>query len=336
MSKHFGTDVEVINCESGNLPANFEELDKPYLLKGLVNNWPLVKAAKQSEDDGVSEILKYYNKNPVGAFLAHAEAGGRFFYNDNVDGFNFVQSNVYLDEILNKLLEIRGLDGAPTYYVGSLEIQDSLPGFLDDNDLSLDYNNIRKSIWLGNRSLVATHFDFPDNIACCVLGQRRFTLFPPEQIENLYIGPMDLTPAGQQISMVNLTKPDLDKYPRFAKAMDAAMVAEMEPGDAVFVPSMWWHNVESLSNVNGLVNYWWRNTPEYMGSPTNPILHSLLSIKALPKRQRKALQCLFNHYVFDPPEDALEHLPEAARGSLGEFDETLARQIRAQLLNNLK
>ncbi|MBT8448634.1 MAG: cupin-like domain-containing protein, partial [Gammaproteobacteria bacterium] len=207
MTSNFGTAVDCIDCTSGQLPENFEALDKPYLLKGLVSHWPIVKAAKQSNEAAVEELLNHYSGDPVGAFLAHAEAGGRFFYNDNVDGFNFIQSNVYLNEILQKLLELQGQTEVPTYYVGSLEIQEALPGFLNSNDLPLNYENIRKSIWLGNRSLVATHYDFPDNIACCVLGQRRFTLFPPEQLENLYVGPLDLTPAGQQISMVDIRNP---------------------------------------------------------------------------------------------------------------------------------
>jgi hypothetical protein len=333
--------VNVIDCEPGKIPDNLSELEVPCLLKGLVKHWPIVDQANQSNEAAIRYLLQYYQGKAVTAFLADPKVNGRFFYNDEVSGFNFIQQNVHLDELLNKLLEIQGQDNNPTYYVGSTAIAEALPGFLDEHDLDLNLNldpntDALKSIWLGNQSVVAPHFDFPDNIACSIIGKRRFTLFPPDQLQNLYVGPIDLTPAGQQISMVELRSPDLQRYPKFAEAMKHALIADLEAGDALFIPSMWWHQAEGLSDINGLVNFWWRNTPEYLGSPTDPLLHALLSLKALPPRQRKALKTLFDYYIFDQPEDALDHLPEQARGRLGTMNETMARQLRAQLLNNLK
>ena len=51
-------------------------------------------------------------------------------------------------------------------------------------------------LWLGNAIKVATHYDQMENIGIVVTGRRRFTLFPPEQVANLYMGPIELTPAG--------------------------------------------------------------------------------------------------------------------------------------------
>ena len=69
--------------------------------------------------------------------------------------------------------------------------------------------------------------------------------FPPDQVANLY-GAVDLTPAGQAISLVDTRKPDLEKHPDFRHAMMQAFSAELQPGDAIFIPSLWWHQVESL------------------------------------------------------------------------------------------
>ena len=66
---------------------------------------------------------------------------------------------------------------------------------------------------------------------------RRFTLFAPELVDRLYIGPLDLTPAGQPISLVDLAAPDLARFPRFAEALPQAQVVTLEPGDALFIPA---------------------------------------------------------------------------------------------------
>ncbi len=61
-----------------------------------------------------------------------------------------------------------------------------------------------------------------------------------------------------------------------------AEVAELDPGDAVYVPALWWHHVEALEEFNVLVNYWWRDVADYFDSPSSSLLHCLLTIKSLP------------------------------------------------------
>ena len=34
------------------------------------------------------------------------------------------------------------------------------------------------------------------------------------------------------------------------------------PGDAIYIPPLWWHHVESLGQFNVLVNYWYRTGPD--------------------------------------------------------------------------
>ena len=110
------------------------------------------------------------------------------------------------------------------------------------------------------------------------------------------MGPWDLTPAGQPISLVDMHQPDLDQFPRFSQAWAQAQVAELNPGDAIYMPGMWWHQVESLSAINGLINYWWSETPTVFGAPMDAFNHALLSIKQLPEcpatRLEGAVRCV--------------------------------------------
>ena len=57
------------------------------------------------------------------------------------------------------------------------------------------------------------------------------------------------------VSMVDRHHPDLERHPRFAEAMKVAQSAELEPGDAIYLPYHWWHGVDSLEPVNLFVNY---------------------------------------------------------------------------------
>jgi hypothetical protein len=221
--------------------------------------------------------------------------------------------------------------------VASLLVDSVLPGLRSANDLNLAAHGVEAppTIWIGNRTIASSHYDAPNNIACCAVGRRRFTLFPPEQIFNLYPGPLEPTPGGQAVSLVDLHNPDLAKYPRFREALAAGQSAELEPGDAIFIPSLWWHHVEGLSPFNTLVNYWWSSVPAYMPSPMQALYHAMWTLRDRPEREKQAWKNVFEYYVFGPSERAGEHLPESARGVLGPIDDAQARQLRAKLINKL-
>jgi hypothetical protein len=308
---------------------------EPLLLKGLVADWPAARAGLRSLEDGVGYLRGFYRDATVGAWIGGPEIGGRFFYNDDFTGFNYQPVMVKLGVVLDRLLQHRHDSSPPAIYVGSTTVDTCLPGFREHNDIDLGARPALASIWIGNRARVAAHYDVPDNVACVVAGRRRFTLFPPGAVRNLYVGPLHLTPAGQPISLVDFAAPDFQAFPRFADALRSAQVAELEPGDAVFIPSMWWHHVEALDAFNVLVNYWWRQSPVYMDTPSNVLMHALLSVRDLPKVQREAWLEIFRHYVFEADETTAAHLPEASRGVLAPIDEVAARELRALLLNRL-
>jgi hypothetical protein len=146
--------------------------------------------------------------------------------------------------------------------VQSALIADCLPRFADENRLPVLDPTVQPRIWFGSAVTTPTHFDESNNVACVVAGTRRFTLFPPEQIANLYVGPLGHAPTGTPISLASLANPDFKQFPRLREALANAFVAVLEPGDALYIPALWWHHVESLAKYNILVNYWWKGNPE--------------------------------------------------------------------------
>ena len=308
---------------------------QPIVLRGLVANWPMVHAARESASAADAYLRRFYRDATVTAMLGAPDIGGRFFYNDDVSGFNFCPVRVRLDAILKELDDHCNDDIPPAIYVGSTTVETCLPGFREENEIDLGDRDALMSIWIGNRTRIAAHYDLPDNLACVTAGHRRFTLFPPSELDNLYIGPLDFTPAGQAISLVDFAKPDFSRFPKFADALKNAYVAELGPGDAIFIPSMWWHHVEALDSFNVLINYWWRQSPDYMDTPTNALMLAIMSVRDLPLEQRKAWQNLFRHYVFEADDDTAAHIPESARRVLSPMGDDAVRLIRAQLLKKL-
>jgi len=310
--------------------------EQPVLLRGLVKDWPVVKKSLESPHACLDYVQQFDQDIHMTVYRADHSEQGRIFYNEDMTGFNFDRLRMSLSQVSEALLSNLNNAQAPSYYIGSTMIDHWLPGFRSENDLNLGDRESLVSMWLGNRSRIAAHYDFPNNIACVLAGRRKFTLFPPEQADNLYVGPLEFTPSGQAISLVDTCEPDLKRFPKYAQAQDASISVELEPGDAIYIPGMWWHHVESLAPVNVLVNYWWRPTPAYHGAPLNALQHAIMSLRDLPVEQRLIWKDIFDRYVFSAHEQSIDHIPEHARGVLAGVDEQAAQAIRAQLLKFLK
>ncbi|WP_448664242.1 cupin-like domain-containing protein [Sphingomonas sp. CJ20] len=312
----------------------------PTILRGVARDWPLVQAGLRSAQDAMAYLAGFDAGRPVVAFTGAAEIGGRFAYNADVSGFNFEGGRAPLGEMLARITAHLDDPAGRSVYIGSTDLDAYLPGLRDANDLVLNDPMFAAhpplaSIWIGNRTIAAAHYDMSNNIACCMVGRRRFILFPPDQVANLYPGPLEPTPGGQVLTMVDFRNPDFDRFPRFAEALAAAQVADLEPGDILFYPALWWHQVEAVAPFNVMINYWWNTSPAFLDNPQTTLLHALLSLRDRPETEKAGWRALFDYYVFGAADQAAAHLPANARGPLGPLDETAARRLRGQIVNRL-
>lgn len=313
-------------------------LARPAVLKGVVNHWPSVKAAKKGHKDFHYYLSEHYAGGNMLCARMAAKEQGLFFYNQDMTDFNFKREVMSFDTFFRDLFGNidRGL--GEVVALQSAAMHEYFPTFEKENQLTLFDDDVRPRVWVGNDSTVNAHYDDAENIACVLSGKRRFTLFPPEQLENLYIGPLEFTPAGAPMSLVDFSKPDFNKYPKFKTALDHALVAELEPGDAIYIPSLWWHHVHSYGGLNALANYWQGGS---IGSskkpiPADSILLGILAIRDLPAEQKKAWKGLLDYYVFSDQKDKFDHIPEHIRGILSPLSEQQRAQLKKWLGNQMK
>lgn len=333
-----------VETRGGPLPggAGWEALvaeDRPVLFKGAARDWPLVQAGLRSAREAADMLVAAQSGEPVTVYRGEPGMAGRFFYTDAVDGFNFTGTREPFAPVMDEILA-----GAPQHiYIGSTDIAHFFPRLGAAN--GLDLGGIHPmltehrgfgSVWIGNRTTATCHYDFSHNIAVCVAGRRRFTLFPPDQAANLYPGPLDPTPGGQVVSMVDFAAPDFARFLRFREALDQAQVAEMEPGDVLVYPAMWWHHVEAQDDFNVLVNYWWNAVPGFIDSPQVTLLHAMLSLRDRPESEKRAWAALFDYYIFGDAGRPRAHLPDHAQGPLAPIDDSIARRLRAIITRKLQ
>lgn len=323
---------EIAATSSVSFDRDIRPLYKPVVIRGAVSNWPLIEAGKRSAAQAMSYLTSHDTGAPADIMIAPPSERGRFFYSPDMRGFNFQRQKGTLSQLARHLLDIREAPDPIGIYAGAVATGTHLPGFESEHGFPLvaqEANPITR-LWLGNATQVATHFDLSDNFAVVALGRRRFTLFPPEATPNMYVGPLDMTLAGQPVSMVDPLSPDLERYPRSAEAQGLGLFADLEPGDAIYIPTLWWHHVQAFEPISILVNYWHNDARH--GGGFLALVHAILSIRDQPNGQREAWRAWFDHFVFaDDAQDSAGHLPPHARTVTGppspQRDEMIRRFI---------
>ena len=119
-----------------------------------------------------------------------------------------------------------------------------VPKFLDEDSI---FSSVLRVASKGVQ--LWTHYDVMDNLLVQIKGRKRAVLYSPEDVTYLY---MD----GDKSRVVNIDQPDLTVYPEFSKAIGYESI--MEPGDILFIPALWFHNMTSL-DFSVAVNVFWRN-----------------------------------------------------------------------------
>jgi hypothetical protein len=116
----------------------------------------------------------------------------------------------------------------------------------------------RSRFWFGGAGAKGPlHRDLPENLYAQISGRKRFLLL--ERGLTRMVHRHSFHSGVPNYSPVDAEAPDLSRFPRFRDA--PLLRADLEPGDLLYIPSMWWHQARSLT-TSMAVNLWWLSGPK--------------------------------------------------------------------------
>ena len=207
----------------------------PFLMTGVVKRWPLCQLTPQTLRERYSHLPV---RARVGDYINTAFAPDRAMQDMSMLD--------YLD------LVAQGSHDLPPY-LGNLELRElnSLchwPAYFDKIG--------PPRYWLGPAGTVTPlHCDYDDNLFAQIWGSKRIILAPPHHDEFLYPREANAILFGSPFD------PEAPDYERFPLAREATMIeCLVEPGDMLYVPAGWYHQVRSLA-FSLSSNRWARAVP---------------------------------------------------------------------------
>jgi hypothetical protein len=220
-------------------------------------------------------------------------------------------------------------------YAQSIEVDKSAPELRPYLKLTLDCCPATRGhwrLWVGTGDQhVNLHFDTDENFFCLLTGRKRFTVCEPYMLGDVYMTALEGGPYQTPASVVDPQRPDLDRYPRFAHAIESFEVIELAAGDVLYLPAHWWHHVESVG-FNVAANYWWSDIDDHARNHAHRVfLRGLLELRPLPRHWRQFWRNFFDHFVFQSNGDPYEHLAAEHQGYAGVLTPEREAFIRQRL-----
>ncbi|HEY0475967.1 MAG TPA: cupin-like domain-containing protein [Kofleriaceae bacterium] len=129
----------------------------------------------------------------------------------------------------------------------------------------------RMNLWLGPRGTKSKlHYDSDHNLFAQIHGRKVVTLVAPEHSAACY--PINVT-WYDGYSPIDVFQPDLRAYPEFANV--TVFRDTIGPGDILFIPKRWWHDIRSL-DTSISVNLWWVTPSEFLQELVHEAHHGIL------------------------------------------------------------
>ncbi|XP_029195651.2 bifunctional peptidase and (3S)-lysyl hydroxylase JMJD7-like [Acropora millepora] len=288
-------------CERISMPSKEKFIEeyyfrsKPVVITGALKHWP---AVTKWTSKFLTE--RFGSKKVRVAFAPNGEYEGceKASNFDNFKEFKFpeeVKSQLpFLDLVVVRpaFLEVpfstfmEMLQSSNNTDISAYLEYSSIPSLLPELELDIRempfiYGELKRrhlNIWLSNgNTLGKLHYDPFDNFLCQISGRKELFLYEPHQNSRLYEAHIQeaslaynpvtkkfwrkelLESTSMVMSPVDILKPDYNRFPKFKEAQ--ALNCTINEGDVLFMPSFWWHEVQSYPSENEprnlAVNFWY-------------------------------------------------------------------------------
>ena len=235
-----------------------ERWNTPYYMEALLGDVP--QGAEYSEN---SEFLYWTSANSKHDTnwkppTQHLE----MTYSEWLEKANLTDDKLLMPGMPHYYFKVVGCTGATEGYTSSrpctvLQGGEHVPYLIDELPF---YTQTKSSLYIkdtvegdetkaincrfGMKGVMATnHFDGERNFVTVLSGERRYILASPNQCKNLSLYPFGHPSARH--SKVDWSHPDLSTYPEFEYAQANEVL--LQAGDSLFLPSLWFHFIVSLS-----------------------------------------------------------------------------------------
>lgn len=235
--------------------------DEPVVLTGCMENWELFQGlrARKTTQEKLSFLSGLVGEDDRLNYLTlPRQSGGEFHFQDESltesgePPFRQASFPEFAERIASSMNGSGDYVFMPAHEIkqGS-GLQHALPSnlfpFLREED-------IRPRLWMGAGGHITNlHYDEFGTLISMVEGVKRVTMLPPEVLPYVYHMPFDRLIGMAQVNAVRLLNPDLERFPLFKTALQNAHVVELQPGEVLLVPPMWWHHVQSFG-LNVMIN----------------------------------------------------------------------------------
>jgi hypothetical protein len=220
---------------------------KPVLIEGLANDWPAIVDPTRRWSD----LSSFRNRvDPARGITVEI---GESYMDPNLQ-----QGRAVLKDFLEFISKPKdALDGLPRVFLAQYELN-QIPEMEEDVKCPEICQTgkghlYRTNIWFGSPlgTISPCHIDPFNNILIQIVGKKKVEVIDPCYSPHLY--PAYGT-VQKNTSRVDFEKPDLKEFPKFAEA--ERHMAELNPGDGLFIPFKWWHYCKT-EDLSCSVNFWW-------------------------------------------------------------------------------
>lgn len=197
----------------------------PVVLRGAARHWPAL------ERWTFPHLAECGGPRPVTLVHGNRELGATLFSTSTWSDY---------------LARLDAADGNPdaTGHLKEFDLFEELPALAQDapvDGLFPPGQAVVRSAWIGPQAArTGLHYDLVDNLAVLVRGAKRFQLARPGTVEAL--GALSRK-YDRWARLARIGMRDLAGEPAAAGAL---FQADLGPGDAIYVPRGWWHEVSNL------------------------------------------------------------------------------------------